>query len=27
VVADSSRFDWRSRVHASGIGSHSTGCF
>ncbi|MFC5581776.1 SPOR domain-containing protein [Rhodanobacter terrae] len=27
VVADSSHFDWRSRVHASGIGSHSTGCF
>jgi hypothetical protein len=27
VVADSSRFDWRSRVHASGVGSHSTGCF
>lgn len=27
VVADSSRFDWRSRVHAGGIGSHSTGCF
>lgn len=26
VVADSS-FDWRSRVTASGIGSHSTGCF
>jgi len=27
VVADSSRFDWRSRVRVSGIGSHSTGCF
>jgi len=27
VVADSGRFDWRNRVHASGIGSHSTGCF
>ena len=27
VVADSRRFDWRSRVHVSGIGSHSTGCF
>ena len=27
VVTDSGRFDWRSRVHASGIGSHSTGCF
>jgi hypothetical protein len=27
VVADSSRFDWRSRVRISGIGSHSTGCF
>ncbi len=27
VVADSGRFDWRSRVTTSGIGSHSTGCF
>jgi hypothetical protein len=27
VVADRSRFDWRSRIAASGIGSHSTGCF
>lgn len=27
VVADGSHFDWRSRVGASGIGSHSTGCF
>ncbi|MFC5437128.1 SPOR domain-containing protein [Rhodanobacter umsongensis] len=27
VVADRGRFDWRSRVAASGIGSHSTGCF
>lgn len=27
VVADGSHFDWRSRIHASGIGSHSTGCF
>ena len=27
VIADSGRLDWRSRVRASGIGSHSTGCF
>ncbi|HWU77390.1 MAG TPA: SPOR domain-containing protein [Rhodanobacter sp.] len=27
VVADGTHFDWRSRIHASGIGSHSTGCF
>ena len=27
VVADRGRFDWRSRIAASGIGSHSTGCF
>lgn len=27
VIADSDRFDWRSRVRASGVGSHSTGCF
>lgn len=27
VVADGSHFDWRSRVIASGVGSHSTGCF
>jgi hypothetical protein len=27
VVADGSHFDWRSRIQASGIGSHSTGCF
>jgi hypothetical protein len=27
VVADRSRFDWRSRVSAGGVGSHSTGCF
>ncbi|MEO8998560.1 MAG: SPOR domain-containing protein [Rhodanobacter sp.] len=27
VVADSSSFDWRSRVRVSGVGSHSTGCF
>lgn len=27
VVADSSRFDWRSRVRVSGVESHSTGCF
>ncbi len=27
VVADRTRFDWRSHVPASGVGSHSTGCF
>jgi SPOR domain len=27
MVADGSDLDWRSRVRASGIGSHSTGCF
>ncbi|HEV2679793.1 MAG TPA: SPOR domain-containing protein [Rhodanobacter sp.] len=27
VIADSNRFDWRSRISASGVGSHSTGCF
>ena len=27
VVADASHFDWRSRIRADGIGSHSTGCF
>jgi len=27
VVPDSARFDWRSRVHGSGVGSHSTSCF
>ncbi|WEN15009.1 SPOR domain-containing protein [Rhodanobacter sp. AS-Z3] len=27
VVADVGKFDWRSRVTASGIGAHSTGCF
>ena len=27
VVADASHFDWHSRIHADGIGSHSTGCF
>jgi hypothetical protein len=27
VVADGGSFDWRSRVSASGIASHSTGCF
>ena len=27
VVADRTRFDWRSHIPASGIGSHSTGCF
>jgi hypothetical protein len=27
VVADGGNFDWRSRIHATGIDSHSTGCF
>ncbi|HEX7732538.1 MAG TPA: SPOR domain-containing protein, partial [Rhodanobacter sp.] len=27
LVADRSGFDWRSRVHADGVGSHSTSCF
>ena len=27
VLADASHFDWRSRIHANGIGSHSAGCF
>ncbi len=27
VIADSSGFNWRSRISASGVGSHSTGCF
>ena len=27
VVADSGKFDWRSKVTASGIAAHSTGCF
>ncbi|MFC5526895.1 SPOR domain-containing protein [Rhodanobacter ginsengisoli] len=27
VVADSARFDWRSLVNASGVGSHSASCF
>jgi uncharacterized protein (DUF1501 family) len=27
VVADGTRFDWRSHIHGSGIDSHSTGCF
>lgn len=27
VVADSAHFDWRSRIHAAGVGSHSAGCF
>lgn len=27
VVADRTRFDWRSHIPASGVGSHSTGCF
>ncbi|TNY25746.1 sporulation protein, partial [Fulvimonas soli] len=27
AVADPGRFDWRRRVRAEGVGSHSTGCF
>ena len=27
VVADSAHFDWRSRIRAAGVGSHSAGCF
>ena len=27
VVADRARFDWRSRIHTAGVGSHSAGCF
>jgi hypothetical protein len=27
IPTDSKRFDWRSRLHDPGIGSHSTGCF
>ena len=27
VVADRTRFDWRSHIPASGVGSHNTGCF
>lgn len=27
IPVDSTRFDWRSRVHDLAIGSHSTGCF
>jgi hypothetical protein len=27
VPTDSKHFDWRSRIHDPGIGSHSTGCF
>jgi hypothetical protein len=27
VVADGARFEWRSRVRTTGIGSHSTTCF
>ena len=27
VVADGAHFDWRSRIRATGIGSHSAGCF
>jgi hypothetical protein len=27
VVAPGTPFDWRSRVHSAGVGSHSAGCF
>ena len=27
VVVDNARFDWRSRIHTAGVGSHSAGCF
>jgi hypothetical protein len=27
IPVDSTRFDWRSRIHDPAIGSHSTGCF
>ncbi|WP_233843630.1 SPOR domain-containing protein [Dyella sp. 2HG41-7] len=27
IPLDSKHFDWRSRIHDPGIGSHSTGCF
>jgi SPOR domain len=27
VVPDSAGFDWRSRIHGAGVGSHSTSCF
>lgn len=27
AVADGARFDWRSKVRGTGVGSHSTGCF
>lgn len=27
TVADGAGFDWRSRIHAAGVGSHSSGCF
>ncbi|MEW9625739.1 SPOR domain-containing protein [Rhodanobacter geophilus] len=27
LVADRSGFDWRSRIRADGVGSHSTSCF
>jgi hypothetical protein len=27
VVTDGARFDWRSRIHGAGVGSHSTSCF
>ncbi|MBB6189625.1 SPOR domain-containing protein [Rhodanobacter sp. MP7CTX1] len=27
VVPDGARFDWRSRIHSTGVGSHSASCF
>jgi hypothetical protein len=27
LVSENSRFDWRGRIHSSGVGSHSTSCF
>jgi len=27
LVADRNGFDWRSRIHIDGVGSHSTSCF
>jgi len=27
VVPDSANFDWRSRIHGTSVGSHSTSCF
>jgi hypothetical protein len=27
VVTDGARFDWRSRIHSAGVGSHSASCF